>query len=83
MSYTVTWSERAVFTASRYLKDDPAGLAQLLEATDALADGPRPAGSVPYGKDDLRRMRTGRYRVLYEIYPPGQTIVILHVGRVT
>ena len=82
MSHTVTWSERASYTASRYLADDREGLAQVLDATDTLADTPRPAGSIPYGSEDLHRLHIGRYRVLHEIYPADETIVILHVGRV-
>lgn len=82
MSYTVTWSERATFIASRYLADDREGLAQALNATDTLADNPRPDGSIAYGSEDLRRLHAGRYRVLYEIYPADETIVVIHIGRV-
>lgn len=81
MTYSVTWSERAVSSGSRYLADDATGLAQVMTATDLLADDPRPTGSFPYGSEDLRRIRVGRYRVLYEIYPADQIIVVLHVGR--
>jgi mRNA interferase RelE/StbE len=49
----------------KYL-DDPAGLGELLEAIDALADDPRPAGSVPWGPV-MNRLHVGPYRVLYEI----------------
>jgi mRNA interferase RelE/StbE len=82
VSYAVTWSERAVSSGSRYLADDADGLAQVMAATDLLADDPRPAGSFPYGSEDLRRIRIGRYRVLYEIYKHDQTIMVLHVGRI-
>ncbi|MBD2898404.1 hypothetical protein amrb99_73740 [Actinomadura sp. RB99] len=82
MTYSVTWSERAVSSGSRYLSDDAEGLAQVMTATDLLADNPRPDGSFPYGSEDLRRIRVGRYRVLYEIYPEDQAIMVLHVGRV-
>jgi mRNA interferase RelE/StbE len=82
VSYTVIWSERATLTGSRYLVDDAAGLGQVLDATDLLADSPRPAGSFSYGSEDLRRIRIGRYRVLYEIYPADHTIMILHVSRI-
>jgi mRNA interferase RelE/StbE len=82
MSFAISWSERATFAASRYLADDAAGLAELLQATDQLATEPRPAESFPYGSDHLRRTRVGRYRILYEIYPDDQVIMILHVGRV-
>jgi len=40
-----------------------------VDAIDRLADNPRPAGSFPYGSPDLRRLRVGRYWVLYEISP--------------
>lgn len=83
MSHAVNWSERATLAASRYLDDDAVGLAQLLDATDALAEVPRPSGSVPYGSEDLRRMRVTRYRILYEIDPAEQSIMVLHVGRVS
>ena len=82
MNYSVTWSEQAVSAGSRYLADDPAGLAQLLDTTDLLADNPRPAGAFPYGSDNLLRIRVGRYRVLYEIDPVARSITVLHVGRV-
>jgi mRNA interferase RelE/StbE len=82
MTYNVTWSERAVSSGSRYLADDVAGLAQVMAATDLLADDPRPAGSFPYGSEELRRIRVGRYRVLYELHSADQVIVVLHVGRV-
>ena len=39
----------------------------VLDAIDRLADDPRPAGSFPYGLPDLRTLRVGRYRILYEI----------------
>jgi mRNA interferase RelE/StbE len=83
VSHAVTWSERAVSSGSRYLADDAGGLAQVMTATDLLADDPRPAGSFPYGSEDLRRIRVGRYRVLYEINATDQTIAVLHVGRIS
>jgi mRNA interferase RelE/StbE len=82
VSHSVTWSEQAVSAGSRYLTDDPAGLAQVLDATDLLADNPRPAGAFPYGSEDLLRIRIGRYRVLYEIDPVVQSITVLHVARI-
>jgi mRNA interferase RelE/StbE len=40
--------EPVSLSLGRYL-DDPAGLRQVLEAIDTLAEGPRPPGSVPWG----------------------------------
>lgn len=81
MTYSITWDPGVIGIASRFLADDPAGLAQVLDAVDQLADDPRPQGSVPYGTEDLRRMHTGRYRVLYEIAPQTTTITVIHLGR--
>jgi mRNA interferase RelE/StbE len=53
----------------------------VLDAIDRLADDPRPAGSFPYGSPDLRRLRVGRYRVLYEI--TEDAIAVRHVARGT
>lgn len=82
MSYSVTWTERAISAGSGFLADDPKGLAQVFEVVDGLADDPRPLGAFPYGSADLLRIRVNRYRILYEIDPVAQAITVLHVGRV-
>ena len=74
------YDERAIDQAAAFL-DDPDGIRALLDAIDRLADDPRPAGSFPYGSPDLRRLRAGRYRVLYEI--TGQTVAVRHIARGT
>ncbi|MDX3772351.1 MULTISPECIES: type II toxin-antitoxin system RelE family toxin [unclassified Streptomyces] len=81
MTYTVIWDEVAIDAAARFLKDDPVGLRQLMDAVDLLATEPRPGGSAEYGSRDLRRMHVGRYRVMYEITESTVTIVIIHIGR--
>ncbi|MFD9337491.1 type II toxin-antitoxin system RelE/ParE family toxin [Streptomyces sp. NPDC060028] len=81
MTYAVVWDEAAIDAAVRFLKDDPDGLRQLMDAVDLLADQPRPQGTAEYGSPDLRRMHVGRYRVLYEITDATVTIVVIHVGR--
>ncbi|MEJ8653612.1 type II toxin-antitoxin system RelE/ParE family toxin [Streptomyces sp. MS1.AVA.3] len=81
MTYTIVWDEAAIDAAARFLKDDPEGLRQLMDAVDLLADQPRPEGTAEYGSTDLRRMHVGRYRVLYEITEETVTIVVIHVGR--
>lgn len=78
MTRPVVWSERALNSAASFLVDDPQGLRQLLDAVDRLADEPRPENSVEYGSPELRRLRIGRYRVLYEI---SDALTIIHVGR--
>ncbi|MBW8805638.1 MAG: plasmid stabilization protein [Catenulispora sp. 13_1_20CM_3_70_7] len=82
MSWSITWEPHAVAAASRFLNDDPEGLKQVLAATDYLLSDPRPDGSTPYGSSDVRRIRIGWYRVVYEIDDTAATIHIIHFGRV-
>ncbi len=78
MSLRVDYDERAISQAAAFL-DDPHGIREVLDAIDRLADEPRPAGSFPYGSPDLRRLRVGRYRVLYEI--TEDAVAIRHIAR--
>ena len=80
MNRRVVWEEKAISQAAGFL-DDPPGLQEELDAVGRLAEDPRPAGSFPYGSPDRRRLRAGRYRVLYEI--TGDVVSILHIARVT
>ena len=80
MSLRVDYDERAISQAAAFL-DDPQGIRAVLDAIDWLADDPRPTGSFPYGSPDLRRLRVGRYRVLYEI--TDDTIAVRHIARGT
>jgi mRNA interferase RelE/StbE len=75
----VDYDERAISQAAAFL-DDPHGIRAVLDAIDRLADDPRPAGSFPYGSPDRRRLRVGRYRVLYEI--TQDAVAIRHIARV-
>jgi mRNA interferase RelE/StbE len=70
----------AIDQAAAFL-DDPPGIRAVLNAIDRLADDPRPAGSFPYGSPDLRRLRVGLYRILYEI--TDETVAIRHIARST
>jgi mRNA interferase RelE/StbE len=74
----VDYDERAISQATAFL-DDPPGIRADLDAIDQLADDPRPDGSFPYGSPDLRRLRIGRYRILYEI--SEDAIAIRHIAR--
>jgi mRNA interferase RelE/StbE len=74
----VVFDEPVSLSLGKYLDDRP-GLRTVLDAIDALADDPRPVGSVPWGPV-LSRLHVGRYRVLYEI---GEaTIWVRRVDRV-
>jgi mRNA interferase RelE/StbE len=73
----VEWAPNAVTTASRFL-DDPAGLAAVMEAVEALTTDPRPPGAVPWG--EVFRLHVGRYRVMYSI--EDDVVTIDRVDRV-
>ncbi len=78
MSLRVDYDEQAISQAAGFL-DDPQGVQELLDAIDGLADDPRPPEAFPYGSPDVRRLRVGRYRVLYEI--SEDAVAIRHIAR--
>lgn len=81
MIYSIDWEPPAVAAASRYLDDDPSGLRALVTAIDKLARAPRPTNTLPFGSSDLRQLRVGRYRALYQISDTDREILVTHIGR--
>jgi mRNA interferase RelE/StbE len=79
LSFEIIFEERAISRAADFLTDDPTGVRALLDVIDALAEEPRPPGSIPFGSPDVRRLRMDRYRVVYEIR--ANMIVVGHIGR--
>jgi mRNA interferase RelE/StbE len=79
LTWEVVWEPTALDAATRFLSRDPAGLDLLLQATDQLADDPRPASSRPWGTE-YRRLRHGRWRILYRLDADQRTLHIEHVG---
>jgi mRNA interferase RelE/StbE len=69
VSRQVIWEARAIDQAAGFLRDDPDGVREMLDAVARLSDEPRPAGSFPYWSPDRRRLRVGRYRVMYDTTP--------------
>lgn len=80
MTWTVTWEPRALDEAAGFLKQNPADVRSLLEATDALTGGPVTEGARPWGTAHYR-LRRGPWRVLYRVDELARTIHIEHVGR--
>jgi mRNA-degrading endonuclease RelE of RelBE toxin-antitoxin system len=72
----IEWSTRAVATASRFL-DDKSGMLALVDAVDALAGDPYPAGAFRWG--DMLRLRAGAYRVMYVV--EGDLITVERVDK--
>ena len=81
MNLQIVYEEKAIDQAAGFLADDPRGLSAVLDAIDQLASDPRPARSFPYGSPDLRRLRVGRYRVMYEI--KSDVVSVGHIARRT
>jgi hypothetical protein len=78
VSRRIEYNDAVSLMLGRFM-DDPVGLAEAMEAVDALADDPYPEASVSYGKAGHRRLRAGVYRVLYEI--TDDAVIVLNVGR--
>jgi mRNA-degrading endonuclease RelE of RelBE toxin-antitoxin system len=74
----IEWSPKAITTASRFL-EDTAGMTAVVAAIDGLASDPCPTESFQWG--DLRRLRTGSYRVMYII--EGDLITIDRIDRIS
>ncbi len=79
MSLQVIWEAQAIDLAAGFLRDDPDGVREMLDAVARLTEEPRPAASFPYGSPDRRRLRIGRYRVMYDI--TAETVSVWHLGR--
>jgi mRNA interferase RelE/StbE len=79
VSLQVVIEANALNQAAGFLSDDPDGLRSVLQAIDDLVIGPRPAESFPFGSPDVRRLRVGRYRVLYRIH--DDVISVGHIAR--
>jgi len=80
MTRAVVWEEGAIGRAAAFL-DDSVGLQAVFEAVGRLTVDPRPSGTFPYGSPDRRRLRVGRYRVMYDV--GEETITVWHVARLT
>jgi hypothetical protein len=74
----VVIEESVSLSLGNYLADS-AGLTNVLQAIDALADDPRPPTAVPWGRV-MMRLHIDPYRVLYEI---GETTIwVRRIDRV-
>ena len=79
MSRQVTWEAQAIDQAAGFLRDDPDGVREMVDAVAQLAEEPRPAGSFLYGSPDRRRLHIGPYRVMSDI--TAETVSVWHLGR--
>ncbi len=54
---------------------------RILERIEQLAEDPRPPGSVKLTGSDYYRIRTGDYRIVYEIRDKVLVVIIVRVGH--
>ena len=78
MTYAIEWRPSARKDVRRL---DPQVRRRVIEAIEALADDPRPAGSVTLtGSPGWRRIRIGGYRVIYDVNDRALVVLVLRVG---
>lgn len=70
----------AAFRAFR--ADDPGGAKEVAQVVGGLANNPEVPGAEPWGLSGYRRLRVGRYRVLYRIDASTITIYLVTLGRI-
>jgi mRNA interferase RelE/StbE len=81
LTLSVLWALTAVDKAAGFLRDDAAGLQEVIDRVDDLARNPCPDGSTEFGFAYLRRLRVGRYRILYELDGDAARVTVVHLGR--
>ncbi|HEX3782945.1 MAG TPA: type II toxin-antitoxin system RelE/ParE family toxin [Pseudonocardiaceae bacterium] len=75
--YTIQTLRPAAKFLDKLERSQPADLARIEDAIEALADEPRPTGCKPLnGYHDIWRYRVGNYRICYRI-DDGQLIVLV------
>ncbi|MFN2455793.1 MAG: type II toxin-antitoxin system RelE/ParE family toxin [Pyrinomonadaceae bacterium] len=78
MSYEVLILRRA----QKQLADLPkADYGRVRDAVAALADNPRPVGCKKLTGREGWRIRSGDYRVIYEIEDVQRKVTVLHIGH--
>lgn len=79
MKYRVSVAREVAKTFRRI---HPQDAKRLKVAINALAEDPRPPGSIQLaGGDGELRIRVGDYRVIYEIHEQEVTVLVLRVGH--
>ena len=79
----MTYQVRLAPTAGRQLRKlDPPGRRRVQAAIDLLAENPRPPGARQLvGGDGEWRVRTGVFRIIYDIRDEELLVVVVEVGH--
>ncbi len=54
---------------------------KLIEAIDRLVDEPWAGGVLKGEFSGLRRLRVGRYRIIYEVFKKELTLLVIRIGH--
>lgn len=79
MAYEIVFREEA---RRAFDSLDPAVRKQVGRAIDRLAENPRPGQATPiFGEPGALRIRTGAWRIIYEIHKDRLVVLVLDVGH--
>ena len=78
----MTFSIRIKASAARALSRLPAAdRLRVIEAIDRLAEEPNAGGTLKGEFSGLRRLRVGRYRVVYEVLGEELVVLVIRIGH--
>lgn len=82
MSYRVELTNRARKELSKLAKSiQPKQLRGISDTIDALADDPRPREVEKVETTDYLRVRSGDYRIVYQVEDDVLTVLIIRIGH--
>jgi mRNA interferase RelE/StbE len=78
----VTYSVRIKASAAKFLRRiGEADRVRLVEAIDRLAIEPSAGGTLKGEFEGLKRIRVGRYRIIYEIHDEELVVLVVRIGH--
>jgi mRNA interferase RelE/StbE len=80
---TVVFRETALRNLARLRAEDKDTFTQVRSAIAALADDPRPGGTVAWGTAGIYRLHAGSARILYEADDGAATVYVINIGIIS
>lgn len=82
MPYRIDFTNRARKELSKLAKSiQPKQLRGIKDTIDDLADDPRPPGVEKVETTDYLRVRSGNYRIVYQVEDEVLTVLIIRIGH--
>ena len=76
-----TLDVRYTATAAKQIRKlDKSAQARILRTVEILREAPRPPASKLVSGDGERRIRTGDYRIVYEVHDEELVVLVIRVG---